>query len=826
MMRDTASVGSFRWLDDVVQDLRFALRGLRRQPGFLVAALLTLGLGVGANVVMFSVADMAVFRSLPFPRADRLVAARTTFGPNHERNIWTSSWPDYEDYRDGASSFASLVAMAPMALDMTLEGNGEPERLRTTWISPGFFFTLGEQMTAGREFTTRENLAEGPPVVVISDGLWHSRFGGDRSVVGSRIVLDGEARTVVGVAPRGFSFIVRADVWAPVAQAGWGMARQSHNWLLLGRLASGVTLAQAQAEVDGIARALQAEYPESNHDKGLLLTRLQDVVVEGFGPSLFILWGAVGLVLLIACANVAALLLARGWTRRAELAARAALGAGRARLVRQLMAEHALVGLLASALGTAFALDLLPMLVTGTPLALLNIQPAVHASVLGFAIALALVTVLLSGLPPALAATGVDVAQELKAATQSGGGGHGRLQNALVVGQVAVSVVLLVAAGLLIGNVSRLGRVNPGFATQRVLTADIGLPRDRYTDGERRARFFEALLSRVRALPGVQAAGMVSRIPIRDFGDNVGVWDPGHPPVRASDVRLAFQRVVLPGYFEALGIPLLSGRDVQATDGPESPPVLVVNQKLADALFPGVDPLGRNVAVDLAGDTMTLEVVGTVGDVRISSLASETDMAMYFSYYQRPFRTMGLVIRTAGKPSALVRPVRQALRSLDAGIPLGQVATMDAVLLGSLRFARTVTGVLAIFAAVALLLAGLGLYGLLAFQVTQRHHEIGIRMALGADAAAVFRLVLRRGLGLAGIGVMLGSAVLAVAGGVGSRPYIPVRATDPSVAFRLEAVPLAFVGVAVFLLCVAVAACLHPARRALRVDAINALKAE
>lgn len=823
-MNDTAASRSFGWLDDLVQDLRFAVRGLRRQPGFVLAALLTLGLGVGANVAMFSVADLAVFRSLPFPQADRLVLARTTVGPGLERNIWTSSWPDYEDYRD-ATSFASLVAMAPMALDMTLEGAGEPERVRTTWISPGFFATLGERMAAGREFTPRENVAGGPPVAVISDRLWRSRFGGDPSTVGSRIVLDGAARTIVGVAPPGFSFIVRADVWAPVWQAGWGMARQSHNWLLLGRLAPGVTRAQAQAEVDGIARGLQAEYPETNQDKGLLITRLQDAAVEGFGPSLFVLWAAVGLVLLIACANVAALLLARGWTRRAELAARAALGAGRARLVRQLLAEHALVGLGASVLGTAVALDLQPMLVTGTPLALLNIQPAVHAPVLAFALLLALATVLLSGLPPALAATRVNVAQELKTATQSGGG-YGRLQDALVVGQVAVSAVLLVAAGLLVGNVSRLSHVDPGFATKGVLTADIGLPRDRYPDAEQRTRFFDALLTRIRTLPGVEAAGMVSRIPIRDFGDNVGVWDEAHPPVQASDVRLAFQRVVLPGYFQALGIPLLSGRDVRTTDGPGSPPVIVINRKLAQALYPGVDPLGRHMAVDLAGDTAILEVIGIVGDVRISSLASEADMAMYFPYRQRPFRTMGLVIRADGRPSAQVGPVRQALRSLDPSVPLGETPSMDDVLLGSLRFARTVTGVLTLFAVVALLLAGLGLYGLLAFQVTRRRHEIGIRMALGADAPAVFRFVLRRGLALAGIGVLLGSAALTAAALVGSLPYIPVRATDPTVAFRLEAVPLAFVGVAVFLLTVVVAACLHPARRALRIDPIKALKAE
>ncbi|MEJ2679793.1 MAG: ABC transporter permease [Gemmatimonadota bacterium] len=376
------------------------------------------------------------------------------------------------------------------------------------------------------------------------------------------------------------------------------------------------------------------------------------------------------------------------------------------------------------------------------------------------------------------------------------------------------------------GNVSRLRHVDPGFTTKGVLTADIGLPRDRYADGEQRTRFFDALLTRIRALPGVQAAGMVSRIPIRDFGDNVGVWDEGHPPAQAADVRLAFQRVVLPGYFQALGIPLISGRDVRFTDGPGSPPVIVVNRKLAQTLFPGVDPLGRHMAVDLAGDTAILEVVGVVGDVRISSLASGADMAMYFPYRQRPFRTMGLVMRTDGQPSALMGPVRQALRSLDAAVPLGEAASMDDVLLDSLRFARTVTGVLTLFAIVALLLAGLGLYGLLAFQVAQRHHEIGIRMALGAGAGAVFRLVLGRGLALAGIGVLAGSAAVAVMAAVGTTPSIPVRATDPNVVFHLETVPLAFVGVAAFLLSVTVAACLHPAHRALRVDPIKALKAE
>ncbi|MEJ2185956.1 MAG: ABC transporter permease, partial [Gemmatimonadota bacterium] len=413
-----------------------------------------------------------------------------------------------------------------------------------------------------------------------------------------------------------------------------------------------------------------------------------------------------------------------------------------------------------------------------------------------------------------------------KTASRSVAGGRGRLQDVLVVAQVAFSVVLLAGAGLLVGNMSRLSRVDPGFETAGVLTADIGLPQNRYPDGDRRVRFFDNFVTRVRALPGVRGAGMVSRIPIRDLGDNVGVWAVWHPPVDASDTRLAFQRIVTPGYFHALGIPLLAGRDVRATDGPETPPVLVVDRKLADTLFPGLDPLGRFVSVDLAGDTATLKVVGVVGDVRISSLASETDMAMYFPYGQRPVRTMGLVVRASGNAAALVRPVQQVLRSLDPDVPLGNVSDMDDVLRGSLRFARTVTGALGFFAVLALLLAGLGLYGLLAFQVAQRRHEIGIRMALGADAPAVFRLVLRRGLGLAALGLLLGTAGLALGTAFGSLPRIPVRVTDPSVAFHLHAVPLAFVGVVLFLLAVALAACLRPAHRALHVDPMSALKAE
>ncbi|UCC71010.1 MAG: ABC transporter permease [Gemmatimonadota bacterium] len=805
-----------RLADDVAQDVRFAFRSLAKQQGFVMAALLTLGLGIGANVAMFSVVNLALFQALPFPDSDRLVLGRTLW-PGGSIG-WTVSAPDYYDVRDEASSFASLAAITPFGNQFTVTGGGEPERITGAWISPGFFHALGVLPQLGREFLAEEGEPGGERVVMLSHEFWQRRFGGDPGVIGSAVVVDGTPQTIVGVGPSDFEFVVDADAWAPMVRGeAYSTARQFHNWLVVGRLRSNVTLAAARAEVDLIMRRLADTYPESNRDKGLVLAGMQEAFVENFRPTLLMLMGAIALVLLIACGNVASLMLARGAARRTEMAMRSALGAGGGRLVRQLLTESAVLGLAAGTLGTVIAVSLQRSLVASTPLTRLGLDAAgLQAEVLVFALALSLATVLLFGLAPALSAARVDPAEDLKAGARSVVAGGTRFRNGLVIVQVALSIILLVGAGLLLRSFVLLRGVDPGFESENVLTAEIGLPRAQYETGESRLQFFDELAERVRAIPGVRNVGLISRLPIRDPGNNVAVWDPANPPADASEWRLAFQRIVMPGYFEALGIPIREGRDVQATDVPGGPPVVVISETMARTLFPDRNPLGRQVAIDTGGEPALLGVVGVVGDVQASSLDSDISMVMYFAYPQRAARSMRIAVRTAAAPGSVVRPLRSILRELDPDIPLAGVATMEEVLSRSVSFTRTVMSALGLFAGFALFLAALGLYGVLAYYVAQRNREIGIRMALGATGRDVFGMVLSRGFALVGLGLVIG-----IGGAIGAARLIQ------TLLFEVEATdPATFVSICLFFALVALVACLIPAWRAWRVDPVVAFRSE
>ncbi|MEJ2185753.1 MAG: ABC transporter permease [Gemmatimonadota bacterium] len=804
-------------LVDLVQDIRFAFRSLARQPGFVLAAVLTLGVGIGANVAMFSVANLALFRALPYPHSDRLVLGRTSWPGGGVG--WTVSAPDYYDVRDQAKSFSAIGAMTPFTYDVTVTGGGEAERVPLDWVSPGFFRTLGAPPLMGREFTPREGEPGAAPTVMVSYGFWQRRLGGRPDVVGSTVTVNGMPQTVVGVMPKGFAFQADAQIWAPMVRGeSFASERRYHNWLVVGRLAPGVTLSAARSEVDVIMGQLADAYPASNKGLGMVITPVQSAMVESFRASLLMLMGAIGLVLLIACGNVASLLLARGSARSTEMALRTALGAGRSRIVRQLLTEAAVLGIAAGLLGTGIALALQRTLVAATPLTRLGLQSiGIQPAVLVFALLLSLATVLVSGLAPALAAARVDLSNDLKAGARSVAGGRSRFRSGLVVAQVALSVVLLVGAGLLIRSFQQLRDVDPGFDTQNLLTADISLPRT-YEDAALRSQFFDALLTRVRAMPGVQAAGLTSALPIRNGGNNVGAWDPSHPPADASQVRLAFQRIVKPGYFAAMGIPIREGRDVQTTDAATAPPVMVINETMARTLFPGEDPLGRQVAIDAGDDPggTRFEVVGVVGDAYVSGLSYGAQMVMYFSYEQRPQYTMRLAVRTAGPPSARVRSLRSTLTEMDPDVPLADPRTMDDVLAGSVSSPRTVAAALTGFAGVALFLAALGLYGVLAYYVSRRGHEIGVRMALGARARNVFGLILGQGFALVGMGLLLGIAVAVVGSRFLQQFLFEVNPRDP----------VTFVGVPLFFAAVALAACLIPAWRAWRVDPVEAFRAE
>ncbi len=805
-------------LEAARQDIGFAVRQLWRSKGFTTAALLTLGVGIGANVAMFSVANLALFRALPFPDADRLVAGRTAW-PGGGIG-WTVSAPDYYDIRDEVAAFEATSAITPFSRDFTITGEGEPERVPGVWISPGLFRTLGVSPLLGREFLPEEGEPGGPRVVMMSHRLWQRRFSGERSVIGATLNVDGYPVTVVGVMPPDFEFVTAVDLWGPMVPGeGFASIRRFHNWMVIARLRPGVSVSEAQSEVDVVMRRLAEAFPDSNRDKGMVVMSLQEAMVEQLRPGLLMLMGAIVLVLLIACGNVASLVLARGSARRTEMAVRSAMGAARGRLVRQLLTESAVIALGAGALGSFVAVSLQRSLVATTPLTRMGIEAArLQPEVLVFALALTLSTVVVFGLAPALSSARVDLAEELKSGARGVAGVRTRFRSGLVVAQVALSVVLLVGAGLLMRSFVRLQGVDPGFNPENVLTAEIGLPATKYADSELRIQFFQELGERARALPGVQGVGMISQLPIRDPGNNIGAWDPGDPPADASQVRLAYQRTVMPGYFQAMEIPTVAGRDVRASDHGGTPPVIVINEIMARTLFPDQNPLGRQVAVDRGGDEpMLFEVVGVVGDVQVSSLAADDlHMVMYFPYGQRPQRTMRMAVRTAGSPSTLIGPLRATLAEMDRDIPFAGAASMEEVLSRSVSLTRTIMGALGAFAIVALFLAALGLYGVLAYYVARRRHEIGIRVALGADAGDLIRMVLRRGFAMVLLGIALGVAGALGAGRFLQELLFQVEATDAST----------FAGVILFFGTVAALACLIPAWRAWRVDPVEAFRSE
>jgi putative ABC transport system permease protein len=798
------------------QDVRFAFRSLGKQPGFVLAALLTLGLGIGANVAVFSVVNLAVFRALPYPGADRLVVGRTLW-PRGGIG-WTVSAPDYYDVRDQATSFESLSAITPFTRDFTLTGAGDAERVSGAWISPGLFRTLGVSPERGREFVPRESEPGGDRIVMLSHALWQRRFGGDPRIIGTTVTVDGAPQTVVGVMPAGFEFVVDVDVWEPMVRGeAFAAERQFHNWLLVGRLRPGVSVAQAQSDVGVIMRRLAEVYPSSNRGKGMVITAMQEAMVENFRSTLLLLMGAIALVLLIACANVAGLLLARGSARRTEMAMRSALGAGHGRLVRQLLTESAVLGSAAAVLGTLVAVLLQRTLVAATPLTRLGLEAAgLQPAVLGFALVLAVATVLLFGLAPALSAARVDLVEGLKGGAGSAApAARTRFRSGLVVAQVAVSVVVLIGAGLLVRSFHQLRGAETGFDSDNLVVAQLGLLRAKHPEPQSRIRFYDELLERVRAVPGVVRAGLISQLPIRDQGNNIAVWDPAHPPADASRWRLSYARVVTPGYFETMGIPIRSGRDFRSTDTRDAPPVMIISETMARTLFPGQDPVGRRVAVDEGAEPGYYEVVGMVGDAQVSRLGSEIEMVMYGPYAQVPYLNMRLVVRTRGTLASVGGPLRAIVRDLDPDVPVTGLATMDEVLSRSLSFTRTVTTALGLFAGIAMLLAALGLYGVLAFFVAQRSQEIGVRIALGAAGSSVLTLVMRRGVALAGAGLVAG-----IVGALGATRLLRamlfgVTATDP----------VTFVAVGLFFLLVALAACVFPAWRATRVDPVVALRA-
>jgi len=809
--RDTRG---FPWLEDVAQDVGYGLRTLRKNAGTTAVAILTMAIGIGATTAVFTLIDTALLRPAAFPEPDQLVAAQKTIDGAVSGPV---SRLDYFDFRDQSRSFEGLAALMTGKAGVTVSSGAEPWVGDVGAVSWNLLRVLRLRPAIGRDFLEEEEAGGGAQVAIISHGLWQRRFGGSPSTVGSSIELNGQQFTVVGVMPSGLRLPIEADVWIAISQSGPAdQTRDSHSHLLFGRLKSGVSIRQAQQDVDRIAEGLAQQYPGTNRGKGLRLTGLQEFLVRNIRPALLLVMATTVLVLLIACANVAGLLLARGQRSLPEMAMRTALGATRGRLVRQVLTEGVMLTLSGGLLGVVAARAIVTLLRQWPPVAALGTAgPVVDNTVLVFALAASILTGLLVGVVPAIRGTAVDPSAVLGAGRQALQGARGsRLRSVLVASQVAVSIVLLAGSVLAIRTVGSLTAVDLGFNPEGVFTARLLLSGREYAAPERRLAFFTSVLEGVRARPGVVSAGLISKLPILSPYQDWGIWPAGRPPAGPQDAVSANARFVSPGYFTTIGIPLVRGRDIADGDLAGTPRVIVVSEAVARTVFPGQDPIGRQVEVWSTEGVYT--VVGVVGDARLDRALSDIVPAMYMSSAQFGSPASRIVIRTTGDPGQLAAPLHEIVRQADRNVPLDQAATLTSALGEVLGPARAASVSLAVFAAVALLLTAIGLYGVLAYHVSQQENEMGVRLAMGATPSSLLTLVLKRGLALVGSGLALG-AVLLVPGAISVRK-LPFKMSPQD--------PTIYVSALLLLSLVAAVACVLPAWRATRVNPIEVLRRE
>ena len=794
-------------------DLRLALRQLAKSPGFAATTILILALGIGGVTAMFGTLYAVMIRPLPYADAERLVLGRATY--NGSVNPLMSG-PDYIDYREQNRSFSTLEGYYSYPFQRTATTGENPERLNCLFVSAGLFRTLGVNPALGRSFADADGEANGAPVVIVSHATWQKHFGAEKELGARTLNLNGQPTTIIGVMPPGFHFVPEADMWMPLRPQNLG-PRRYNNFLVLGRLKAGVSLAEAQSDIDVITARLQVAYPDTNATKALLLAPLQVAITEQYQSGFAMLCAGAAAVLLIACANAAGLLLARGASRQAELAVRAALGASPWQIMRILLAEALVLAFAAGVLGTLLALWLQSGLTRLFSVDALFAQPdAFSWPALGFVVAVSLLTGIGFGVLPAWRAKRPDLVHALKAAGRGSSRQGSRLRGGLVAAQVGLSFVLLVVAGLLTRSFASLHRTSPGFDTHNLLTVEVPLTTRAYNDTGR-TQFFTSLLENIRALPGVRSAAAISQLPLRNPFNDLSLYDASAPPPQPSDAINGHQRVVLPGYFQTMGIPLLAGRDVRDSDTPAAARVVVISQVLAEQLFPGREPLGRKVIVDGAKET-PWEVVGIVGDVKASGLRDDPRRrgAFYWPHTQVSLPTMRLAIRTAVAPHTIVAPLRTLLQKMDPTVPLAGPRTMEEVMSNTTLSEKGLTLCLTLFSTLALVLAAVGLHGVLAYSVAQQSRDIGIRMALGANHRHIAWNVLRQ----AGLLALIG-----VAGGAASALVIShlIRSTLYGIAPHD---PVVFVVAATVLVLIAALAAWLPARRATKVDPMVALRAD
>jgi len=792
------------------EDVSYGLRSMARNPGVTAIVLLTLALGIGANTAMFSVVNAVLLRPLPYKDPDRLV---TIWAQIPSLNI-SGAFVEYNTYgeywRAHGQSFQSMSAYEPGWMNLT--SGDEPERVFMRRVNAGFLSMIGTEPALGREFLPEEDQPGAPRVAMLSHHLWQRRFGGDRALIGRPIVLDHNSYTVVGILPANFDFYAReVDVYTPIA-ASTARVQGEPSVGVHARLKPGVSVEAAQAEVDVLCRRWveQTHYPK---DWGARVWLLRDYYVRDVRSSVVVLAVAVGLVLLIACANVANLLLARAAARQREIAIRSTLGASPGRIIRQLLTESALLGLMAGALGLLAAWGGVRALAAGSAYLPFQETVAIDAPVLWFTLGAALLTTLLFGLAPALAAAHTNLAENLQEGGRVGEGvRRSRLRAALVVVEVALALLLAIGATLTARSLVRLQAVDPGFNPDGVLTAYLTLPGESYSQPTQRVNFFRALLERLEAMPGVKSAGMVSHLPFSYSKSGGDVTVEGAPPPRPGEKLIVFQRSIDPKYFQTLQVRLLKGRFFNAHD-PSGPPVAIINEAMARRCWPNQDPVGKRFG---DGKEHWVTVVGVITDLRQTSLAEEPDMESYVPHAETPDATMALVLRTTLDPMRFAPTIRAAVRELDKELPVSDIGTLTDSISHSTRERRFTVALLGAFALLALLLAAVGIYGVISYSLTRRTREIGVRMALGAERGRIAGMVVGRAVLLGGVGVAVG-----VAGGLALTRLLRsmlygVSATDPAV----------FVGVSLFLLAVAALAGYVPARRAARVEPSVALRHE
>jgi putative ABC transport system permease protein len=799
----------------MIHDLRYAFRMLLKYKVFTAVALSTLILGIGANTAIFSLVSGVLLRPLPFPNADRIIYFE---GQNPSAGIKDSniSIPDYLDWAEQSALFSSTALFATGSANLAADG-AEPERVPRAYVTSGFFSVLGAQPVLGRALLGEDDQANAEIVAILSNGLWKRRFASDPNIVGRKLIINGKPVTVVGVMAPGYEYPEQTQIWSSWSLASEDKRRDNRSVSAIARLRPGVDLQKAQTQISAINARLAQANPDTNKGWDARLVALHDLLVRSVRPSLLVLLGAVSFVLLIGCANVANLLLARAASRQKEVAIRTAMGASRGRIVRQMMTESLLLSIIGGIGGAFFSVWLTNILLSAMPQDASRLdQVGFDYRVLAFAVLVSAVTGIVFGLAPALQTSKLDVNSSLKEGGRSGES-HRRTgaRSLLLIGEVALSLMLLIGAGLLIKSFIRLQDVKAGFNPQGVLMSSIALPGAKYKEGAQVTEFFRRLEERAAALPGVQAVGGSINLPLGASNYQIGrSFIPEGRPLAIEESSDASYSAITGDFFRALQIPLLVGRVFTETDNANAPKVVIVNDSLAKKYFGSANnALGKRLTV-WRDEKFAREIIGVVGDTKAGSLEDENTPQIYVPHAQdSDWGVMAMVFRTAGDPAALAPAVRHEVQAIDKDQPIYNVRTMDEVVVNSIRTRRVSMVLFAAFAGAALLLAALGIYGVMAYSVTQRVREIGIRMALGAQTGDVLRMIVRQGMALAAVGVSVGL--------VGALALSRVLA---SLLFGTDAIdPLTFAAIPVLLGLVALLACYFPARRAARIDPNQAL---